>query len=105
MENPYHPIDPMWHIVQNHIEKEKHRKMMKEIEQLFIRQRKNAMSIILTAPKMSIDIDKSKGMVCGSFLKNHGHCIICFIKGCECYPLDLWACVVESIGKIKGIEK
>lgn len=40
-------------------------------------------------------------MICANKGKNVGHCIICFIRGCECYPLDLWICVVESIGVIK----
>ena len=44
---------------------------------------------------------REKGMICKSFLQNHGHCIICFIRGYECYPLDLWKCIDENIGKIK----
>lgn len=37
-------------------------------------------------------------MICASKGKHHGHCMVCFTMGCECYPLDLWACVEDSIG-------
>ena len=47
MENPYHPLDSRWIAFQEHIWRSK---MKKEIEKLFISQRRKNISLIFTMP-------------------------------------------------------
>jgi len=96
MENPYDPIDPMWFVVQNIIAREESKKAHEKLAKLWIRRNRKMMSIIITTPRVPNDKP-----ICQSFSKDHGHCLICWFNSCECYPLDLWKCIDESIGKIK----
>lgn len=51
MENPYHPIDPMWFVVENLIARQKYKEQNEKISQIFEKMRRENIAFILTTPK------------------------------------------------------
>ena len=56
MENPYHPFDPMWHILEAHLRKRKYTDDMKKISNLMESSRRKNMNLIMVTPSLPIDI-------------------------------------------------
>jgi len=56
MENPYHPFDPMWHVVEAHLRKLKYQEDVKKIFSFMKSIRKRNMHIIMVTPSLPIDL-------------------------------------------------
>ena len=50
MENPYHPFDPMWDVVEAHLRRQKYKEDMKKLASILESFRKRNWNFIMTVP-------------------------------------------------------